>query len=108
MQKNYSLANPTVGARAEHFALVEAKKLWAADVGIDRIANVPAGLLIQATLSCNGVDKEGHQYLAGAVRIAQNLGFFRVSTAERALSSGYPHVVRGRAVIAWALYRYQS
>lgn len=106
--KNYAFVEPRVAAVVEHFALVEAKKIFNMESDSDTPANIAAGLLIHATLSVNGADKAGHAFLAQAVHMAQNMGLFTERTISRVYSQRDPRSTRGMAILAWGLFAQQA
>jgi len=108
MQKNFAAVEPRVAAVIEHFALVEAKRIFTVESDSDTPANIAAGLLIHATLSVNGADKAGHAYLAQAVHMAQNMGLFTERTVSKVYDPQHPRTTHGRAVLAWGLFSQQS
>ncbi|GAB7345657.1 hypothetical protein MBLNU457_3946t2 [Dothideomycetes sp. NU457] len=104
--KNYAFENPTVGNTVEHFALVQAKTIFAFEAGHDTPATIAAGVMIHIIYLVNGDDKAGHQYLAQAIKMGQNIGLFDVKSA----STGPNEHLRARAlsVLAWGIFAHQS
>jgi len=108
LQKNYALVEPRVAAVVEHFALVEAKRIFNMESDSDTPANIAAGALIHATLSVNGADKAGHAFLAQAVHMAQNMGLFTERTIARVYSTNEPRATHGKAILAWGIFAQQA
>jgi len=104
--KNYAFENSAVADSVEHFALVQAKTIFAFEAGHDTPATIAAGIMIHIIYLVNGDDKAGHQYLAQAVKMGQNIGLFDVKSA----SSGPNEQLRARglSVLAWGLFAHQS
>lgn len=106
-QKNYTSIDAAAAATVEHFALVEAKKIWYFEEERDQLTSIPAGLLLQCIHMATGKDKTGSTYAWQAIRMAKALGLL-VGDSNRNFSNVYtPREARARSIIAWGLYNQQ-
>lgn len=82
--------------------------MWELDAGNDRTVNIPAGILLHHALCCNGSDKEGYTYLVGAVRIARNLGLYKVQPSGPDVAPLDDSPTRAKTHAAWGIFAYAS
>ena len=99
---------PDRAASAGHFALLEARKVWDWDADAAVPANISAGLLVHATLTANGLERDGEIYLTGAMNLLMKSGLLSEERVGQVYPQSNHELSRTRAAFAWCMHSYHG
>ncbi|KAI1871490.1 uncharacterized protein JN550_004484 [Neoarthrinium moseri] len=107
---NYATIDPATSRRLGPRFFAEAEKLWAAEkTQSSTLMQVPAAIFLSMWCRSSGLEELSTGFISEAVRLAEELGLFDMESQE--IDQREPHlhrIWRGRAVIAWGLFNWQT
>ncbi|KAI0127424.1 hypothetical protein BJ170DRAFT_694222 [Xylariales sp. AK1849] len=107
---NYAAIDPQLSGELGPAFYDEAKRLWHAEEGQGHdLLRVPASIFLSMWCRSNSMNDLSSEYLKQGVRVALGLGLFDIETQNaRILNASDQQQWRGRAVVAWGLFNWQT